>query len=108
MSYNSTKEVFNILKKNLKKGIIIQMDPEKPKENETKNIIKKNKNNIMKCDFDECDNQLFVYGDEIIIFKECKHHFHKECIQNIQYFYKNDNSKYYIENNFCPKCFDII
>ena len=108
MSYNSTKEVFNNLKKNLKKGIIIQMDPEKPKENETKNIIKKNKNNIMKCDFDECDNQIIVYGDELIIFKECKHHFHKECIQNIQYFYKNDNIKYYIENNFCPKCFDII
>ena len=104
MSYNSSKEIFNNLKKNLKKGIVMKIDVEKPKENEIKNINK----NIMKCDFDECDNQIFVYGDELIIFKECKHHFHKECFQNIKDFYKNDNSKFYIENNFCPKCFDII
>ena len=108
MSYNSSKEVFNNLKKNLKKGTIIQIDVEKPKENEIKNIIKIRKKNLIKCDFDECDNQIFVYGDELIIFKECKHHFHKECFQNIKEFYKNVDSKFYIENNFCPKCFNII
>ena len=64
MSYNSSKEIFNNLKKNLKKGIVMKIDVEKPKENEIKNI----KKNIMKCDFDECDNQIFVYGDELIIF----------------------------------------
>ena len=65
-------------------------------------------NNNMKCDFDECDFQMFKYGDDLVIFKECNHSYHKECFQNIKNIYKNENNKYYIDNDFCPKCFDII
>ena len=41
-------------------------------------------------------------------FKECNHYFHKECFENIKNIYKNDITKFYIENNFCPKCNDVI
>ena len=107
MSYNSSKEVFDELKNNLKRGKILNNNFGKMEESRgLKNIIK-NKNK-MKCDFDECDNQEFLYGEKLIIFKECNHSFHKECFQNIKDIYNNENNKYYIDNNFCPKCYDII
>ena len=107
MSYNLSEEKFNELKNNLKKGKILQMNVEKPKEHKGLKSIIKNKNK-MKCDFDECDKQEFEYGDNVIIFKECEHCFHKECFSNIKELFFNENSKYYLENNFCPKCFEII
>ena len=66
------------------------------------------KNNKIKCDFDECDKNIFELEDELVIFKECEHCFHKECFQNIKNLYKNEITKFYIENNFCPKCNDVI
>ena len=111
MSYNSNKEVFNELKNNLKKGKILQMDVDDPKEKEGFRKINKNKyknKNRMKCDFDECDKQIFEYGDNLIIFKECNHCFHKDCFNNIKNIYTNEKNKYYIDNNFCPKCFEIV
>jgi hypothetical protein len=111
MCVNSSKEVFNELKKNLKRGKIMQLNIEKPNENKGLNNIIKNKkmNTIkMKCDFDECDYQKFELGDNLVIFKECNHCYHKDCFQNIKNIYENDNNKFYIDNNFCPKCFDII
>ena len=83
------------------------MNVEKPKEYKGLQSIIKNKNK-MKCDFDECDKKVYDYGDNVVIFKECKHCFHKECFLNIKEMFLNENSKYYLENNFCPKCFDII
>ena len=97
MSSNSKKEKFDNLKKNLKKGKILDIDV---KENVKKNLIK--------CDFDECDKIIFELEDNLIIFKDCNHYFHKECFENIKSIYKNENTKFYIENNFCPKCNDII
>ena len=107
MSYNLSKENFDELKKKLKKGKILQMNVEKPKEYKGLQSIIKNKNK-MKCNFDECDKKVYDYGDNVVIFKECKHCFHKECFLNIKEMFLNENSKYYLENNFCPKCFDII
>ena len=89
----------------------MQLNIEKPNENKGLNNIIKNKkmNTIkMKCDFDECDYQKFELGDNLVIFKECNHCYHKDCFQNIKNIYENDNNKFYIDNNFCPKCFDII
>ena len=111
MSYNSNKEVFNELKNNLKKGKILQMDVDDPKEKEGFRKINKNKyknKKRMKCDFDECDKQIFEYGDNLIIFKECNHCFHKDCFNNIKNIYSSEKNKYYIDNNFCPKCFEIV
>ena len=112
MSYHTSKEKFKELKSNLKRGKIMKINVEKPVE---KNVIKnKNNNNNnkndnkIKCDFDECDNRMFEYGENIIIFKECNHCFHKECFKIIKDIYKSDNNIYFIDNNFCPKCFDII
>ena len=106
MSHKSSEEVFGELKSNLKRGKIMNNNIGKIGEiRGLKSVIKKNK---MKCDFDECDNQEFLYGDKLIIFKECNHFFHKECFQNIKDIYNNENYKYYIDNNFCPKCYDII
>ena len=97
MSFNKQKENFKNLKNNLKKGKILKLD------------VKENlKNNKIKCDFDECDKNIFELEDELIIFKECEHCFHKECFQNIKNLYKNEITKFYIENNFCPKCNDVI
>ena len=97
MSFNSQKENFEKLKRNLKKGKVLEID------------VKENlKNNKIKCDFDECDKNFFELEDELIIFKECEHCFHKECFKNIQNLYKNEITKFYMENNFCPKCNDII
>ena len=97
MSFNKQKENFKNLKSNLKKGKILKMD------------VKENlKNNKTKCDFDECDKNIFELEDELIVFKECEHCFHKECFQNIKNLYKNEITKFYIENDFCPKCNDII
>ena len=97
MSFNKQKENFKNLKSNLKKGKILKID------------VKENlKNNKIKCDFDECDKNIFELEDELIIFKECEHCFHKECFQNIKNLYKNEITKFYIENNFCPKCNDVI
>ena len=97
MSFNSQKENFEKLKKKLKKGNVLEID------------IKENlKKNYIKCTFDECDKNIFELEDELIIFKECKHFFHKVCFENIKNLYKNENTKFYIENNFCPKCNDII
>ena len=110
MSYHTSKEKFKELKNNLKRGKIMKLNVEKPDE---KNAIKKNKinnrnENKMKCDFDECDNTIFEYGENIVIFKECNHCFHKECFKTIKDIYNTDNNPYFIDNNFCPKCFDII
>ena len=107
MTYNLSKERFDELKNNLKKGKILQMNVEKPKEYKGLKSIIKNKN-VMKCDFDECDKQVFEYGDNIVVFKECKHCFHKECISNIKELFYNEYTKYYLDNNFCPACFDIV
>jgi hypothetical protein len=108
VSYNTSKEYFNELKSNLKKGKIMEMNVENPQDNKgIKKIINRNRKR-MKCDFDECDNQTFEFGENIIIFKECNHCYHKECFKNIKEIYSNENNKYYIDNNFCPKCFDII
>jgi hypothetical protein len=97
MSFNKQKENFKNLKSNLKKGKILKID------------VKENlKNNKIKCDFDECDKNIFELEDELVIFKECEHCFHKECFQNIKNLYKNEITKFYIENNFCPKCNDVI
>ena len=97
MSFNKQKENFKNLKSNLKKGKILKID------------VKENlKNNKIKCDFDECDKNIFELEDELIIFKECEHCFHKDCFQNIKNLYKNEITKFYIENNFCPKCNDVI
>ena len=97
MSFNKQKENFKNLKSNLKKGKILKLD------------VKENlKNNKIKCDFDECDKNIFELEDELVIFKECEHCFHKECFQNIKNLYKNEITKFYIENDFCPKCNDII
>ena len=97
MSFNKQKENFKNLKNNLKKGKILKLD------------VKENlKNNKIKCDFDECDKNIFELEDELVIFKECEHCFHKECFQNIKNLYKNEITKFYIENNFCPKCNDVI
>ena len=97
MSFNKQKENFKNLKSNLKKGKILKLD------------VKENlKNNKIKCDFDECDKNIFELEDELVIFKECEHCFHKECFQNIKNLYKNEITKFYIENNFCPKCNDVI
>ena len=97
MSFNKQKENFKNLKSNLKKGKILKID------------VKENlKNNKIKCDFDECDKNIFELEDELIIFKECEHCFHKECFQNIKNLYKNEITKFYIENNFCHKCNDVI
>ena len=112
MCDKSSKKIFNELKNNLKKGKIVQMKVEDIKGKKENMIIKnvnvqKNKNK-MKCDFDECDKEVFEYDDKLVIFKECNHCFHKECFQNIKELFNNENTKYYIENNFCPICFDII
>ena len=97
MSFNKQKENFKNLKSNLKKGKILKID------------VKENlKNNRIKCDFDECDKNIFELEDELVIFKECEHCFHKDCFQNIKNLYKNEITKFYIENNFCPKCNDVI
>ena len=97
MSFNKQKENFKNLKSNLKKGKILKLD------------VKENlKNNKIKCDFDECDKNIFELEDELVIFKECEHCFHKDCFQNIKNLYKNEITKFYIENNFCPKCNDVI
>ena len=97
MSFNKQKENFKNLKSNLKKGKILKLD------------VKENlKNNKIKCDFEECDKNIFELEDELVIFKECEHCFHKECFQNIKNLYKNEITKFYIENNFCPKCNDVI
>ena len=97
MSFNKQKENFKNLKSNLKRGKILKID------------VKENlKNNKTKCDFDECDKNIFELEDELIVFKECEHCFHKECFQNIKNLYKNEITKFYIENDFCPKCNDII
>ena len=97
MSFNKQKENFKNLKSILKKGKILKID------------VKENlKNNRIKCDFDECDKNIFELEDELVIFKECEHCFHKECFQNIKNLYKNEITKFYIENNFCPKCNDVI
>ena len=97
MSFNSQKENFEKLKKNLKKGKVLEIDV---KENLKKNYIK--------CSFDECDKNIFELEDQLIIFKSCKHFFHKTCFEIIKNLYKNENTKFYIENNFCPKCNDVI
>ena len=97
MSLNSRKENSKLFKKNLLKGKVLELDV---KENLKKNEIK--------CAFDECDKNIFELEDKLIIFKECNHYFHKECFENIKNIYKNDITKFYIENNFCPKCNDVI
>ena len=97
MSFNSQKENYEKLKKNLKKGKVFEID------------VKENlKNNKIKCDFDECDKNFFELEDDLIIFKECNHCFHKECFDNIKNLYKNEITKFYIENNYCPKCSEVI
>ena len=97
MSFNSQKENYEKLKKNLKKGKVFEID------------VKENlKNNKIKCDFDECDKNFFELEDDLIIFKECNHCFHKECFDNIKNLYKNEITKFYIENNYCPKCNEVI
>ena len=97
MSFNSQKENSEKLKSNLKKGKVLEIDV---KENLKKNEIK--------CDFDECDKKVFELEDDLIIFKECNHYFHKECFEGIKKLYKNENTEDCIENNFCPKCNDVI
>ena len=97
MSSNSKKENLDKLKQNLKRGKVLEIDV---KENVKKNEIK--------CDFDECDKMIFELEDSLIVFKECNHYFHKECFENIKNIYKNENTEFYIDNNFCPKCNDII
>lgn len=107
VSYNTSKEYFNELKSNLKKGKIMEMSMDPQDNKGIKKIMNRNKKK-MKCDFDECDNQNFELGENIVIFKECNHCFHKECFKNIKEIYNSENNRYYINNNFCPKCFDII
>ena len=97
MSLNSRKENSKLFKKNLLKGKVLELDV---KENLKKNEIK--------CAFDECDKNIFQLDDDLIIFKECNHFFHKDCFENIKNIYKNDITKFYIENDFCPKCNDVI
>ena len=97
MSLNSRKENSKLFKKNLLKGKVLKLDV---KENLKKNEIK--------CAFDECDKNIFQLDDDLIIFKECNHFFHKDCFENIKNIYKNDITKFYIENDFCPKCNDVI
>ena len=97
MSLNSRKENSKLFKKNLLKGKVLELDV---KENLKKNEIK--------CTFDECDKNIFQLDDDLIIFKECNHFFHKDCFENIKNIYKNDITKFYIENDFCPKCNDVI
>ena len=98
MCSNLINKNFSDLKKNLKRGI-------------TFSASKKD------CDFDECDNKNFVSGDNLVIFKNCEHSFHKECFQIIKDMYcfeienckdDNDEKKEIKEKNFCPKCFGII
>ena len=97
MSSNFRKEYSKNLKKNLLKGTVLKLD------------VKENiKTNEVKCAFDECDKNIFELEDKFIIFKECNHYFHKECFENIKHIYKNDITKFYLENNFCPKCNDVI
>ena len=97
MSSNFRKEYSKSLKKNLLKGTVLKLD------------VKENiKTNEVKCAFDECDKNIFELEDKFIIFKECNHYFHKECFENIKQIYKNDITKFYLENNFCPKCNDVI
>ena len=97
MSSDSRKENSKNLKKILQKGKVLKLD------------VKENiKTNEIKCAFDECDKNIFELEDKLIIFKECNHYFHKECFENIKNIYKNDITKFYIENNFCPKCNDVI
>ena len=97
MSLNSRKENSKLFKKNLLKGKVLELNV---KENLKKNEIK--------CAFDECDKNIFQLDDDLIIFKECNHFFHKDCFENIKNIYKNDITKFYIENDFCPKCNDVI
>ena len=97
MSLNSRKENSKLFKKNLLKGKVLELDV---KENLKKNEIK--------CAFDECDKNIFQLDDDLIIFKDCNHFFHKDCFENIKNIYKNDITKFYIENDFCPKCNDVI
>ena len=97
MSLNSRKENSKLFKKNLLKGKVLELDV---KENLKKNEIK--------CAFDECDKNIFQLDDDLIIFKECNHFFHKDCFENIKNIYKNNITKFYIENDFCPKCNDVI
>lgn len=98
MCSNLINKNFSDLKKNLKRGITFSAGKKE-------------------CDFDECDNKNFLPGNNLVIFKNCEHSFHKECFQIIKDMYcfeidnckdDNDEKKEIKEKNFCPKCFGII
>ena len=97
MTCNEQKTNYIRLKNNLKKGKILNLSV---KEND-------NKNKVI-CDFDECDKINFEIDDNLVIFKECNHFFHKECFDNIKKLYNNDITKFYLDNNQCPKCNEVI
>jgi hypothetical protein len=94
-------DLFTERKMHLKKGKVVKFD----KSNTTTSIITNSNNNKVsynysRCEYENCfniNNNKFDVGDDLIVFKYCKHTYHKECYNKIKMFYKE-----------CPICSQYI
>ena len=94
-------DLFTERKMHLKKGKVVKFDKS---NTTTSNINNSNNNkvcyNYSRCEYENCfniNNNKFDVGDDLIIFKYCKHTYHKECYNKIKTFYKE-----------CPICSQYI